>query len=105
MEHTQEESNETALRKANLVYLKNIIHQVYSGLGTDNHSPIWWDLVFSESEATPPKGPGPRPLPALPSMLLVLERELCFISIPQGLRKRSQGLGPVTGFVSTSLGL
>jgi hypothetical protein len=51
-------------------------------------------VVFSESEATPPKGAGPRPLPALLSIFLVLEKELCFTSINQGLGESPQGLGP-----------
>ena len=83
------------------MFLKNISDQTSSGLGTDNHSPIWWEVVLSESDSTPPKGPGPRPLPALPSVFLILEKALVLSLYPgpQGKLPRTQLSRPqaVTG--------
>ena len=49
-------------------------------------------VMVSQPDATPPKAPGPRPSPALPSIFPVLQKE--FYLYTQGLRESSQGLGP-----------
>ena len=66
------------LYKENRPYLKNITAQAYSGLRTDNHSPIWWKEMGSQVGKCP-EGPDLRPLPALPSIFLALEKEFYFI--------------------------
>ena len=43
-------------------------------------------VVFSKSEATPSKCNGPRSLPTLLSIFLVLEKDLFYLSLPQGIR-------------------
>ena len=84
------------LHMGNSVFLKNISDQTSNGLTTDNHSPIWWEVVLSESDSTPPKGPSP-----LPSTFLVLEKALVLSLYPgpQGKLPRSQLSRPqaVTG--------
>lgn len=76
---TEEESNKTMLHKGNTGYLKNTTDQLYNGLGTDNHSPKWWTKLSSQYlKQALPKGPGPRPSPALLGIFLALEKELYF---------------------------
>lgn len=46
-------SNQTMLYKGTSVYFKNTMDQAYSGLGTDNHSPIWWQELYSQNLKQP----------------------------------------------------
>jgi len=56
------------LREANVIlrkhrYLKNITDQAPSGLGTDNHSPFWWEELGSlDLKAELPQGSDSGPL-------------------------------------------
>lgn len=52
-------------------------------------------IVFSVS--------GPSPLPVFPSIVMVLEKELYFISIPRGLGEGNQGRGNRLLLVLTSM--
>lgn len=73
---TQEESNKSFLFTGNTEHIRKITEQVYSGLGTDNYNPIWWqDLGSQDLKQLLPIGLGPRPLWAFPCILLSLEKE------------------------------
>jgi hypothetical protein len=76
----------------NSVFLKNISDQASSGLGTDNHSPIWWEVVLSESDSTPPKGPAPDHY-QLPGTFLNLEKELCKCTQEEEMSGKNQTPG------------
>lgn len=72
--------------RGNKQYLKNITGWAHRGCRTGNYSPIRWEELGSYNEKPQlPQGPGSRPLPAPPS-ILVLE-ELCSFSLYQGLRE------------------
>jgi hypothetical protein len=69
MGQTQEESIKFMLVIGNTGYIRNITEQANSGLGTNNHSPTWWQELGSQDLTQPlPTGPGCRPLPAFPSI-------------------------------------
>lgn len=79
MRQTQEKAIQTLLHKGNTKYLKKITDQANSVLGPDNYSPMWYKELGSQDPKQPlHKGPGPRPLPVLPSIFLVLEKELFY---------------------------
>lgn len=80
------------LTRRNSGHLKNITDQPYHGFRTENHSPVWWKELCSPNLKQPfPKGPDPRPLPALISIFLTSKKELYLIFNipgPQGMLPR-----------------
>lgn len=74
----QQEACQTLSHKGNTGYLKRITVWAHRGLGTDNHSPILWaELGSQDLKPKLPQGSGPRPLPSLLTVFLVLEKEPC----------------------------
>lgn len=55
-------SIKSMLFAGNTGYIGNITEQSNSRLGTNNHSPTWWQELASQDWTQPfPKGPGSRP--------------------------------------------
>lgn len=59
----------------NTGYIRKIIEQAYSRFGTNNHTAIRWEELNSwDLKKSLPTRPDPRPLSAVPSILLALKR-------------------------------
>lgn len=73
------------LHKRNMGHLKRIADREYSGLETGSPSPLYWERIRFSGATAPSRL---RPLPALPIIVLILEKELCFFTISQDLREK-----------------
>jgi hypothetical protein len=73
--HTKDKLRRSLINRAgqgNTRSFKNNIDQTHSSHGTESHSPLWWE----ELKQPLLKGPGSRPLPALPNIVMALESVL-----------------------------
>lgn len=69
MGRSLQEANQAMLYQST-GWLKNSTGWAHSGLGTDNHSLIWWkELGSQDLKSWLPKDPGPKQLPALPTIV------------------------------------
>ena len=84
---TRGKSHKHCCRRRIDLISKNVTAQAYSGLRSDNHSPLWWTELGSE-DIRCPEGPGPSLLPALPSIFLALQEELHFITNTLGPQEK-----------------
>lgn len=82
------------LHKGNMGYLKNFTDRAHTGLGNNNYSPLLWkELGPQNLKPRSPKAPVPSHYQLC--HFLVLEKQLLFLSIHQGLREKSpKGPGP-----------